>query len=160
MKPKECFCLFFSLLLFQLPIADCRLSIGKDVSHKSSITNRQSTIQPARAAKAASTVIPDPGLASQTRLSVSEAYGKLPLSFEANRGQADSRVNFLSRGRGYSLLVTATEAVLQLSIADCRLAIEQTGRPNRHQLHENRAFERGHLNRQSSIDNCRGRCFA
>ena len=29
---------------------------------------------------------------------VSEAYGKLPLSFEANRGQTDPRVKFFSRG--------------------------------------------------------------
>jgi len=39
-------------------------------------------------------------------------YGKLPLSFEANQGQTDSRVKFLSRGRGYSLFLTGDEAVL------------------------------------------------
>jgi hypothetical protein len=27
-------------------------------------------------------------------------YGKLPLSFEANRGQVDSRVQFVCRGQG------------------------------------------------------------
>jgi hypothetical protein len=43
-----------------------------------------------------------------------EAYAKLPLSFEANRGQTDSRVKFLSRGSGYSLFLTATESVLSL----------------------------------------------
>ena len=32
------------------------------------------------------------------------AYGKLPLSFEANQGQTDERVDFLARGRGYSVL--------------------------------------------------------
>jgi hypothetical protein len=31
------------------------------------------------------------------------AYGQLPLSFEANRGQADPPVRFLSHGHGYSL---------------------------------------------------------
>ncbi len=36
------------------------------------------------------------------------------LSFEINQGQADSRVKFLSRGRGYSLFLTANEAVLKL----------------------------------------------
>ncbi len=50
---------------------------------------------------------------AQTR--VSEAYGKLPLSFEANTGQTDSRVKFLSRGRGYTLFLTSTEAILNLS---------------------------------------------
>ncbi|HEV3279606.1 MAG TPA: SBBP repeat-containing protein [Terriglobia bacterium] len=41
-------------------------------------------------------------------------YGQLPLSFEANQGQADSQVKFLSRGAGYTLLLTADEAVLAL----------------------------------------------
>ena len=34
---------------------------------------------------------------------VDQAYGKLPLSFEANRGQTDSQVKFLSRGGGSTL---------------------------------------------------------
>jgi hypothetical protein len=40
------------------------------------------------------------------------AYGKLPLSFEANRGRTDSRVKFLSRGPGYSLFLTGSEMVV------------------------------------------------
>ena len=43
-----------------------------------------------------------------------ENYGKLPLSFEANQGQTDSRVKFISRGSGYNLFLTSTEAVLSL----------------------------------------------
>ncbi|MBA3239614.1 MAG: hypothetical protein H0T60_00110 [Acidobacteria bacterium] len=44
-----------------------------------------------------------------------EAYGKLPLSFEANRGQASGgAVKFLSRGSGYALFLTPGEAVLRL----------------------------------------------
>lgn len=46
---------------------------------------------------------------------VSEAYGKLPLSFEANQGQSDPQVKFLSRGKGYTLSLTSTEAVLTLT---------------------------------------------
>jgi hypothetical protein len=53
-----------------------------------------------------------PGSARQTALRA--AYGKLPLSFEANRGQTDAQVKFLSRGRGYSLFLTPKEAVLAL----------------------------------------------
>ena len=49
-----------------------------------------------------------------TRLSANEAYGKLPLSFEINEGQTDGRVKFLSRGAGYNLFLTSTEAVLSL----------------------------------------------
>jgi photosystem II stability/assembly factor-like uncharacterized protein len=46
---------------------------------------------------------------------LSEAYGKLPLSFEANRGQIDPRVKFVTRGSGYALFLTSDEAVLSLS---------------------------------------------
>ena len=38
---------------------------------------------------------------------VVENYGKLPLSFEANQGQTDNRVDFLSRGSGYTLFLKA-----------------------------------------------------
>src|SRR3972149_1926511 len=44
-----------------------------------------------------------------------ETYGQLPMSFEANQGQADAQVKFLSRGGGYSLFLTASEAVLYVS---------------------------------------------
>lgn len=63
-----------------------------------------------------------------TKAQVGEAYGRLPLSFEANQGQTDSEVKFLSRGNGYSLFLTSTEAVLSLKspkskvrVADSRL---------------------------------------
>jgi len=49
-----------------------------------------------------------------TKVRVVEAYGKLPLHFEANQGQVDSRVRFLSQGNGYGLFLTPTEAVLTL----------------------------------------------
>ncbi len=49
---------------------------------------------------------------------VQEAYGKLPLSFEANQGQTDDKVKFLSRGHGYSLYLTADETVLKLRNKD------------------------------------------
>jgi hypothetical protein len=53
--------------------------------------------------------------AAHNSAKVIESYGKLPLAFEANQGQADSQVKFLSRGAGYSLFLTPTEAVLALS---------------------------------------------
>jgi hypothetical protein len=42
------------------------------------------------------------------------AYEKLPLGFEANRGQTDAQVKFLSKGSGYSLFLTSTQAVFRL----------------------------------------------
>jgi hypothetical protein len=44
-----------------------------------------------------------------------EGYGGLPLNFEANQGQSDPSVKFISRGNGYSVYLTSTEAVLVLS---------------------------------------------
>jgi hypothetical protein len=43
-----------------------------------------------------------------------DAYVGLPLRFEPNVGQADERVTFLSRGHGYTMLMTRTGAVLKL----------------------------------------------
>jgi beta-propeller repeat-containing protein len=39
-------------------------------------------------------------------------FGNLPLSFEANNGQAKPEVKFIARGRGYGFLLTNKEAVL------------------------------------------------
>lgn len=46
---------------------------------------------------------------------VRNAYNSLPLLFEINHGQADSRVRFISRGNGYALFITPTEALLASS---------------------------------------------
>ena len=46
---------------------------------------------------------------------VAQNYGRIPLSFEANQGQADKTVKFLSNGSGYSLFLTDASAVLALT---------------------------------------------
>jgi len=48
------------------------------------------------------------------RPQIEAAYGKLSLTFEANQGHIDAQVKYLSRGRGYTLFLTPTEAVVQL----------------------------------------------
>jgi hypothetical protein len=55
-----------------------------------------------------------PGVDLKTRTRVSEAYGSLPIRFEANVGQTDKEVKFLARGGGHSLFLTQSEAVLKL----------------------------------------------
>jgi len=55
-----------------------------------------------------------------TRARIVKSYGRLSLSFEANHGQTDSKVKFLSRGSGYNLFLTSTEAVLSLRKAQPR----------------------------------------
>jgi len=42
------------------------------------------------------------------------SYGRLPLSFEPNRGQIDPSVQFLSHGQGYTLFLRQSEAVFAL----------------------------------------------
>lgn len=43
-----------------------------------------------------------------------ERYGRLPIYFEPNVGQADETFRFVARGKGYSLLLTDTGNVLSL----------------------------------------------
>jgi len=58
-----------------------------------------------------------------------KAYGQLPLSFEANRGQTDQRVKFLSHGSGYSLFLNGDEAVLALKKPGGSTARDQQLKP-------------------------------
>ena len=59
-----------------------------------------------------------------------EAYTRLPLSFEPNRGQTGSGVRFLSRGQGYTLFLTQNEAVLELQKSEVRSQKSEEGRPS------------------------------
>src|SRR5258706_8326227 len=52
---------------------------------------------------------------SVQRVQLNEAYGKLPLRFEINKGQVDSQVQFVARGNGYNLFLTPAESVMVLS---------------------------------------------
>jgi hypothetical protein len=83
------------------------LSVIVLLSHNSLQTSRAAPLErsdlPARSAD-------DPAI----KLRVGEAYGKVPLGFEANDGQTDHQVKFLTRGPGYNLFLTSTEAVLSL----------------------------------------------
>ena len=53
-----------------------------------------------------------PGV-SATQSAVSRSY-RVPRSFEENQGQTTAQVRFLSRGSGYTLFLTSTEAVMSL----------------------------------------------
>ena len=46
---------------------------------------------------------------------VEAAYGKLPISFEKNEGQAGPQVKYLAHGQNYTLFLTKDEAVLSLT---------------------------------------------
>jgi hypothetical protein len=74
------------------------LSMAAHLRHQSKTAPAQSAFSSSDADKRAAT----------------ESWARLPMQFEANEGQADSRVKFLSRGAGYSLFLTKNEAVLSL----------------------------------------------
>src|SRR6516225_3323534 len=77
---------------------------------------------------AASNTTALPSLTVRARLV--ETYGKMPLSFEANQGQTDPQVKFLSRGSGYTLFLTGNKAVLGLRTPERKASIE-TQQPRR-----------------------------
>lgn len=61
-----------------------------------------------------------------TKVGVQAVYSHLPLSFEANQGQADEQVHFLSRASGYALFLASTEAVLAVRKAITRQTRHRT----------------------------------
>ena len=66
-----------------------------------------------RVSPAAMSGLPDLARTKQD-LKWTEAYGKLPLSFEENVGQTAQEVRYVSHGAGYELFLTPQEAVLSL----------------------------------------------
>src|SRR3954469_16501440 len=48
-------------------------------------------------------------ISSSTKQQKIENYLQRPLAFEANQGQTDAQVKFMSRGSGYNLYLTPTE---------------------------------------------------
>jgi hypothetical protein len=68
---------------------------------------------------------PDPAMQGR----IAENYGKLPLSFEANHGQTDGRVKFLTRTGGYTLFLTGDEAVLAIRGENAKKSSPQGPKP-------------------------------
>ena len=60
---------------------------------------------------------------------VQQNYGRLPLLFEANQGQTDSQVKFLSQGKGYSVFLTSGSMVLSLRPMEVASAPETSASP-------------------------------
>jgi hypothetical protein len=80
-----------------LALFGCAVLAGRPSSHTRSPA---ATAAPKNSALAARTV--------------AASYGKLPIAFEENRGQSDSRVKFLAHGSRGMLFLTADGAVLRL----------------------------------------------
>lgn len=61
-----------------------------------------------------------PSSTASQQAASSSVVRKLPLSFEPNRGQADSRVKYLSRGNRYTVFLTGDAAVLAFKGPEAR----------------------------------------
>jgi Tol biopolymer transport system component/photosystem II stability/assembly factor-like uncharacterized protein len=57
-------------------------------------------------------VLGDSHIQPGRRAVIDKNYGKLPLSFEVNRGQTDANARYVARGPGYNIFLTSAEAVL------------------------------------------------
>jgi hypothetical protein len=68
--------------------------------------------------------------AHTSREAARETYGRIPLSFEANRGQTDPSVNYLARGAGYALFLKPTEAVFILQNSGSAALDEERAEPS------------------------------
>lgn len=67
---------------------------------------------------------------AEQRSQVRASLGALPLAFEANEGQSDPRVKYLARGNGYTLFLTANDAVFAVH-SSSRAQSAATGRFDR-----------------------------
>jgi len=70
--------------------------------------------------------------------SVSNRYGKIPLSFEPNVGQSDPQVQYISRASGYALFLTPRETVFLLKSGS-----PKTSDATKSGLNGSAPFERG-----------------
>ena len=59
---------------------------------------------------------------ASTQAAAKSNFGNVPLMFEANQGQTDPQVQYLSRGHGYSVYLTPRGMVLSLQTANSNVA--------------------------------------
>src|SRR5207247_1720528 len=105
--------LFFLLLLSLVLASQARISIPRPDA-VSDVAEPKAALMKVPGSSA----IPSFNTPAKASKGLAALYGQLPLSFEANQGQTDSRLQFLSRTSGYTLFLTKTEAVFQLRIGD------------------------------------------
>ena len=70
------------------------------------------------------------GVAYSEGGNITSHYGDVPLMFEANQGQTDSQVKFLSHGGGYSVFLTAGGLVLALRPSETSATTNDSAAPS------------------------------
>src|SRR5262249_32676018 len=107
--------LFFACFVSIALINNQDLSAGQDERKLLRSDNGQSTTVTNKShADLTQAPLPHHALFWNAKQFLTDGYGNLPLSFEPNHGQANPNVKFMSRGSGYTLFLTPTEAVLKL----------------------------------------------
>ena len=94
----------------------------------------------------AGSLVTQPAAKERGQGRVEAGYAALPLAFEENQGQTDDRVKYLARGSGYTLFLTADEAVFSL-----RARSRQSGNGD---SGERQLFSKGdarHSNRKEAV---------
>ena len=71
-----------------------------------------------------------PAISPVARAQAISTYAALPMTFEANHGQTDARVKFLSRAPGYTLFLADKEAVLSIADESPLLAAARARQPS------------------------------
>jgi hypothetical protein len=69
-----------------------------------------------------------PATRADQRGRVAASLGKLPLAFEANQGQTDPQVKYMARGNGYTVFLTANDAVFALQSSSPSTAARMSGK--------------------------------
>jgi hypothetical protein len=112
---------------------------GKSLSN---FPAEKDTYKTGRSYPAAKTIVKSSTNAARTDR-LAQAYGLLPLSFEPNKGQTDSSVQFVSHGTGYTLFLERHEAVIELQRLDETDAELQKMAPNVRKRFEARKLYHG-----------------
>jgi hypothetical protein len=95
----------------RIPLANAASLASASVPAVSAVDSSIGSVPaPSRAAHAR-----HPATGSADLTAVPTDFSRLPLTFEANRGQADGQVQFLARESGYTVFLTGTGAVLALA---------------------------------------------
>lgn len=84
-------------------------------------------VSPVLSGQQAAAAVPPGQPSPVTSQHVAATMMGMPLQFEANHGQVDAQVKFLSRGSGYTLFLTPTESVMVLQQREAKP--EQTNDP-------------------------------
>lgn len=101
-----------SIFIISLLILVCLIAVQYIPSNSRSSQQLQPQNAPAILREVATTNAGPAKVPDSSRLQVQTSFGNLPLSFEPNRGQTDSRVKFLSHAGHHTLWLTNDEAVL------------------------------------------------